>query len=68
MKCRLNNNEYCDEDFQIEFKTISEMKDLINSLNSMYRYMKMLQEDGDELPELTYRIDNHKDKKNEKLE
>ena len=65
MKCRLKNNEYCDEDFQIEFKTVDEIAELSKSLNQMVKYMKLLEEDNEELPELIYRIDNHKNKNDE---
>lgn len=62
MKCRLKSNEYCDENFQIEFKSISEIEDLSQSLIEMIKYFKLCKEDGEEIPPLIYRIDNHKTK------
>ena len=61
MKCRLKNNMHCDEDFQIEFDTLSELKSLSESLNSMIKYIELCEPD-DEVPELIYRIDNHNNK------
>jgi hypothetical protein len=59
MKCRLKNNMHCDEDFQIEFDTLSELKGLSESLNSMIKYIELCETDDGEVPELIYRIDNH---------
>ncbi len=56
MKCRLEDNPYCDKNFQIEFDTVSEIENLRDSLTHMLKYMKMCQEDGEELPPLIYRI------------
>lgn len=60
MKCRLKNKSHCDKDFQIEFNTLSELKSLSDSLSSMIKYIEMCKTDGEEIPELIYRIDNHK--------
>jgi hypothetical protein len=66
MKCRLQNKSRCDEDFQIEFESLSELKDLKNSLNAMIKYIVLCKKDGEELPELVYRIKNNlKTKKDE---
>lgn len=62
MKCRLKNNQHCDEDFQIEFNTLDELKSLSESLSSMIKYIELCKEDKEEMPELIYRIDNHKTK------
>lgn len=56
MKCRLVDNPYVDKNFQIEFESITEIEDLRNSLNSMIKYFTLCKEDGEELPELTYKI------------
>ncbi len=56
MKCRLEDNPYCDKDFQIEFDSISEIENLRDSLTHMLKYMKLCKEDGEELPPLIYRI------------
>jgi hypothetical protein len=56
MKCRLVDNPYCDKNFQIEFNSIKELEDLRDSLNHMLKYVKMCQEDGEELPPLVYKI------------
>lgn len=64
MKCRLELNSYCDENFQIEFKNITELKDLHKSLGSMIMYYELCKEDGEEIPDLVYKIkDNLKNKK-----
>lgn len=60
MKCRLNDNPYCDINFQIEFKSIEEIEHLKDSLNSMIKYVKICIEDGDELPPLIYKISEEK--------
>lgn len=66
MKCRLKNNMHCDEDFQIEFDTVNELKSLCESLSSMIKYVELCETDEDEeIPELIYRIENHKTKRNE---
>jgi hypothetical protein len=62
MKCRLKNNIHCDEDFQIEFDTLDELKSLSESLSSMIKYIELCKTDNEEIPELIYRIDNHKTK------
>jgi len=66
MKCRLQNKSRCDEDFQIEFESLSELKDLKNSLDAMIKYIVLCKKDGEESPELIYRIKNNlKNKKDE---
>jgi hypothetical protein len=60
MKCRLNDNPYCDINFQIEFKSIAEIEHLRDSLNSMIKYVNICIEDGDELPPLIYKISEEK--------
>jgi hypothetical protein len=60
MKCRLNDNPYCDINFQIEFKSIDEIEHLRDSLNSMIKYVKICIEDGDEIPPLIYKISEEK--------
>ena len=60
MRCRLESNEYCDEDFQIEFNDLNELKSLAKSLVAMVDYIEMCKEDGEEAPELIYRINNLK--------
>lgn len=62
MKCKLQENKYTDSNFEIRFTDIDELENLRNSLTSMIKYFRMCQEDGEELPELVYRI---KDKKND---
>ena len=56
MKCRLEDNPYCDKNFQIEFASAKEIEDLRDSLNHMIKYIKMCQEDNEDLPPLIYRI------------
>lgn len=56
MKCRLVDNPYCDKNFQIEFASVKELEDFSDSLNHMLKYVKMCQEDGEELPPLVYKI------------
>jgi len=56
MKCRLVDNPYCDKNFQIEFSSIKELEDFRDSLNHMLKYVKMCQDDGEELPPLVYKI------------
>ena len=56
MKCRLLNNAHCDKNFQIEFDNLKELEELKESLNHMIKYVKMCQEDGEELPPLIYKI------------
>lgn len=66
MKCRLEKNPYVDKNFQIEFESITEIEDLRNSLTSMIKYFSMCKDDGEEIPELIYRIkekDTHKPSK-----
>jgi hypothetical protein len=60
MKCRLNDNPYCDINFQIEFKSIAEIEHLRDSLNSMIKYVNICIEDGDEIPPLIYKISEEK--------
>ena len=66
MKCRLVDNPYCDKNFQIEFTSIKELEELKDSLNHMIKYVKMCQEDGEELPPLIYKITEIKDKNSKK--
>ena len=56
MKCRLDKNPYVDKNFQIEFESISEIEELRNSLSSMIKYFSMCKDDGEPIPDLTYRI------------
>lgn len=60
MKCRLVDNPYVDKNFQIEFESIDEITEFRNSLNSMIKYFTLCKEDGEELPELIYRISDKK--------
>jgi hypothetical protein len=60
MKCRLIDNPHVDKNFQIEFDNIKEIEEFRNSLNSMIKYFNMCKEDGEELPELIYKITNIK--------
>ena len=60
MKCRLIDNPHVDKNFQIEFDNIKEIEEFRNSLNSMIKYFNMCKEDGEELPELIYKITNVK--------
>ena len=60
MKCRLVDNPYVDKNFQIEFDSIDEITEFRNSLNSMIKYFTLCKEDGEELPELVYRISDKK--------
>jgi hypothetical protein len=66
MKCRLEENPYCDKNFQIEFKTVDEIEQLRDSLNSMIKYIKLCVEDGEEIPPLVYKITEEKKNKNPK--
>lgn len=56
MRCRLEDNPYSDQYFQIEFATIEELENLRDSLTAMLNYMKLCKADGEELPELTYKM------------
>ena len=56
MKCRLEDEAYCDKNFQIEFDNIKQVEELRDSLTHMIKYIKMCQSDGDEIPPLIYRI------------
>lgn len=56
MKCRLVDKPYCDENFQIEFTSVKELEELKNSLQHMLNYIKICEQDGEEIPELIYRI------------
>jgi hypothetical protein len=56
MKCRLEDESYCDKNFQIEFDTVKQIEELRDSLTHMIRYIKLCQSDGDEIPPLIYRI------------
>ena len=60
MKCRLIDNPHVDKNFQIEFENIEEIEEFRNSLNSMIKYFNICKEDGEELPELIYKITNVK--------
>lgn len=60
MKCRLIDNPHVDKNFQIEFANIEEIEEFRNSLNSMIKYFNICKEDGEELPELIYKITNVK--------
>lgn len=64
MKCRLLNNSYCDKNFQIEFDNLKELEELKESLSHMIKYVKMCQEDGEEIPPLIYKITQVKPPKN----
>lgn len=64
MKCRLENKSHCDDNFQIEFKSLDEIKDLSNSLIAMIKYIELCKQDGESSPELIYRIKNKKQSKN----
>lgn len=64
MKCRLLNNSYCDKNFQIEFDNLKELEELKESLSHMIKYVKMCQEDGEEIPPLIYKITQVKPHKN----
>ncbi len=70
MKCRLVDNSFVDKNFQIEFESLEEIEDLRNSLTSMIKYYKICKEDGEEIPQLIYRIqdkkESFKNRKNEK--
>ena len=56
MKCRLEDEAYCDKNFQIEFDNAKQIEELRDSLTHMLKYIKMCQSDGDEIPPLIYRI------------
>ena len=56
MKCRLEDEAYCDKNFQIEFDTVKQIEELRDSLTHMIKYVKMCQVEGDEIPPLIYRI------------
>ena len=56
MKCRLEDEAYCDKNFQIEFDNVKQVEELRDSLTHMIKYIKMCQSDGDEIPPLIYRI------------
>ena len=43
-----------------EFKNLSELESLCDSLESMLVYYEQCKKDGEDLPELVYRINNHK--------
>lgn len=62
MKCRLFDNSYVDRNFQIEFNSIEEIEELRDSLTSMIKYYKICKEDGEEIPNLVYRIKDKKEK------
>lgn len=66
MKCRLVKNPYVDKNFQIEFESISEIEDLKNNLASMIKYYTMCKKDGEELPELIYKISKSPNTKSKK--
>ena len=56
MKCRLEDEAYCDKNFQIEFDTVKQIEELRDSLTHMIKYVKICQVEGDEIPPLIYRI------------
>jgi hypothetical protein len=56
MKCRLHKNSHSDKNFQIEFDSIDELENLRNSLTQMLKYVKICQDDGEEIPPLVYKI------------
>ena len=56
MKCRLEDEAYCDKNFQIEFDTVKQIEELRDSLTHMIKYVKLCQGDGEEIPPLVYRI------------
>lgn len=56
MKCKLESYDKYDNNFQVEFDTITEIIDLRDSLTHMIKYMRECQEDGEELPPLIYKI------------
>jgi hypothetical protein len=56
MKCRLVDKPYCDENFQIEFSSIKELEELKESLKHMLNYVRMCEQDGEEIPPLIYKI------------
>lgn len=56
MKCRLVDKPYCDENFQIEFSSVKELEDLKESLKHMLNYVKICEQDGEEIPPLIYKI------------
>lgn len=60
MKCRLEDNPYMDENFQIEFSSIKEIENLRDSLTHMLKYFKSCEADGEELPPLIYKIKRDK--------
>ena len=55
MKCRLEDEAYCDKNFQIEFDSLKQIEELKDSLIHMIKYIKLCQEYGDEIPPLIYR-------------
>jgi len=57
MKCRLKDKERCDTNFQIEFKSIDEIESLAKELKAMAKYFKKCKRDGEEIPDLIYRIE-----------
>ncbi len=56
MKCRLVDKPYCDKNFQIEFENIKELENLRDSLTHMLKYIRMCEEDNEEMPPLVYKI------------
>ena len=60
MVCTLTKSKESDKNFQIEFKNLSELESLCDSLESMLVYYEQCKKDGETLPELVYRINNHK--------
>lgn len=64
MKCRLIDNPHVDKNFEIEFENLKEIEELRDSLTSMIKYCKMCETDGDDLPQLIYKITNKKTSKN----
>jgi hypothetical protein len=66
MKCRLQDNPYCDSSFQIEFKNLDEIVSLRDSLSSMIKYINICVEDEEEIPPLVYKITEKKNSKPDK--
>jgi len=67
MKCRLEDNERCDENFQIEFNSLKELKKLKASLYGMIKYAEICIKAGEECPPLVYKINkNYSSIKNKK--
>jgi hypothetical protein len=63
MKCRLVDNPHVDKNFEIDFESLQEIEEFRDSLNAMIKYCKMCERDGDDLPQLVYKITNKKNSK-----